>query len=220
MIREQCFFTLSTTIIAKFFEYFPDAGFNWLSSTLGSLNGAEVPLEKEDSLLGLICQCPRLKEQLDSTTIELKFESVIGYIEGRIGATQSKLFMRRYCLILSTWAPLMSVDELLKYLQSTGQIIFDENANVPRDGVIKYEAMVAFRDLLREIEYQRRELRRKGMRGHEESASLVQKIDETLNYSSLFNIMSQPIIDILNEFESPTLIWKAINFLTLMIEGV
>jgi hypothetical protein len=59
----------------------------------------------------------------------------------------------------------MSIDSLLNYLKSAGMLIFQEGDHI--DIVVKYESILAFRDLLREIECHRRKLTKQSLKGEE-----------------------------------------------------
>jgi hypothetical protein len=46
----------------------------------------------------------------------------------------------------------------------------------------------------------------------------LKRIEEMLDYSQIFNVMSKLCVTILVEFKSPMLVWNLINLLTLLIE--
>lgn len=79
------------------------------------------------------------------------------------------------------------------------------------DIVLKFESLMSFWDLLREIEDE--------IKKRKKRKELVLEMENSVNYNQLFKIMSKSAIDILNHFQSPTQIWKCINFITVLIEG-
>lgn len=165
------------------------------------------------NLIGLLPSIYRYKKTPPQE--RLKIEMVLEYLEVKINETDSKLLKRRYCLLLSSWAQEMNLITLMDYLAKSCSLLFSGGTS---DIVIKFEAMNSFRDILRVIEDVRSAHKNKAII-EEESAKIIESINERLNYHELFETISPICINTLNEFESPTQIWRCVNLISLLIEG-
>ena len=118
-------------------------------------------------------------------------------------------------MLLSLWTDSINTESLIEYLAKSCTILFS-NENV--DIVVKFIAMNTFRDILRILEEQRMTHKKESINS-EESAKIVQIIEDKLNYKELFENITPICINALNEFESPMQIWKVVNLITILIEG-
>lgn len=107
-------------------------------------------------------------------------------------------------MLLSQWADEINFSVLLEYLAKSCSILFSTETN---DKVIMFESMNTFRDILRVLENLKKAHGPKSII-EPESEHIVKTINEQLNYKELFETISPICIDALNEFNSPTQIWR------------
>jgi hypothetical protein len=170
----------------------------------------------EDAILGLAGLLPSVyKFKHTQGEDRLTIKVVLSHLENRINATDSKIFKRRYCILLSLWAEEITLQVLLEYLAKSCSILFSKDST---DAVVKFTAMNTFRDILRVLEDLRKVHKPKVIH-EEESARIVALLEEKLNYKELFENISPICIAAMSEFQSPMQIWKFVNLISVLIEG-
>ena len=209
--RDQSYSVLSYAVAYKLLDYFAEFSQPWLFTNLSKLiennekleNLCEIAIENknpeenyyglemsdliEDAVLNLAGLLPNIYRYKRTPAEErLKIETILGYLENKINNTDNKLFKRRYCLLLSTWSEEMQLPILLEYLAKSGTLIFSGGSS---DVVIKFEAMNSVRDILRVIEEIRTNHKNKAIT-EEDSAKIIDLINERLNYRELFETIS------------------------------
>lgn len=239
--KDWAYNLLSYVLWNKLLEYFYDIAYPWLANHLSHVIENQAPIEVllnyakenlgeagsedhnieisilvEDAILSLVGLLPcvyKYKKIPDDN--RLKIEVVLSHLENRINATDSQIFKRRYCLLLSLWAEEINLQVLLEYLAKSCSILFSKDST---DAVVKFTAMSTFRDILRVLE-ELRKVHKPKIIHDENSAQIVNLLDQNLNYKELFESISPICIAAMSEFEAPMQIWKFVNLISVLIEG-
>jgi len=241
-IEADCSYNfLAYVLCNRILEYFKESSQPWLANhithiienqmphqilldyandKLGEAESGEYKMQisvlVEDALLSLIGLLPSIYSYHKiPEESRMKVEVILNYLEARIEHTQSKILKRRYCLLLSLWTEEMDIGLLIDYLAKSCSILFSDDST---DIVVKFISLTTFRDILRSID-QIKKSHKKNSIHNEESAKVLKIIDEKLSIKELFENITPICIKSLNEFESPTQIWKVINLISILIEG-
>eukprot|EP00826_Nyctotherus_ovalis_P049651 TRINITY_DN6017_c0_g1_i2.p1 TRINITY_DN6017_c0_g1~~TRINITY_DN6017_c0_g1_i2.p1 ORF type:complete len:675 (+),score=107.63 TRINITY_DN6017_c0_g1_i2:413-2437(+) len=148
-------------------------------------------------------------------------ESFLGLLEQQIGSAgasiQGHLLKRRYIILVTKWLEFINKDRILGYLGNIVRIMCETDQLI-----LKYHCCMGLRKILSFLEGEslnkRRYNRIRSATPGEPLLEELKKIEAQINYSELLSSSIKVIVDVLDSFTSPTLVWTLINFLTLLLE--
>eukprot|EP01022_Parablepharisma_sp_SALTPOND_P000965 TRINITY_DN105352_c3_g1_i1.p1 TRINITY_DN105352_c3_g1~~TRINITY_DN105352_c3_g1_i1.p1 ORF type:complete len:1150 (-),score=111.95 TRINITY_DN105352_c3_g1_i1:28-3477(-) len=153
----------------------------------------------------------------------LKAETFLSYLEKEISSTEvpihSHILKRRYIILITKWLEFIPRTDILGYLGNVVKIMCGTDQLV-----LKFHCCMAIRKILNFLEGAH--LKRKEYDDTDASISKenlpilaeLRNIEKQINYAELLTASARIIIDVLNSFTTPKLVWAMVNLLTLLVE--
>jgi len=205
-------------IIEKLLIEFPEICAGQAKSYLenlvsGKLKDCDVLLQ--DAIYNVIEMLPKVySEGISEDIPPIKPELFLTFLEQQIASMsvpmQAHILKRRYIILVTKWLELIDRESLLRYLTNIVKIMCETDQLI-----LKYHCCIALRNILNFVEVKPKQY--SAMRSIDEPEETIE-IPIDINYSELLSSSIKVIVDVLNSFTSPALVWTSINFLTLLLE--
>ncbi|MDR3549188.1 MAG: hypothetical protein P4M11_13165 [Candidatus Pacebacteria bacterium] len=200
----------------------------------GKMKGYDILLQ--DAIYNAIEMLPKIYGQHSiEDQPDLKPEAFLKYLEGEIVNApvpiQGNILKRRYIILITKWldyinrirffVKLSIGGDVLNYLGNVVKIMCSTS-----ELVLKFHCCMALRKILMFLEGAHLKRNIYGdsdgqLADPKESGPILAElraIEKQINYVELLGASARVIIDVLNSFTMPKLVWAMINLLTLLVE--
>jgi len=225
--RESSISYLSYSILEQLLSHFPVVCAKQVKKYVENLTSGKMTsynILLQDAVYNAIEMLPKIYALKLKTEISpLKANSFLSYLEKDIISQtipiHSHILKRRYIILVMKWLEFIPTNEILPYLGNIVKIMCETDQLV-----LKFHCCMAVRNILSFLEgshLKRRDYDESDLSVPKENQIIMaelRNIEKQINYAELLTSSARVIIDVLNSFKTPKLVWAMINLLTLLIE--